>query len=150
MMVVTRPRGLSGEETDRALAPASEGRAPASGREDKQVLRGASPCWAFMWDAPGNLRELRNAVERAVILCHGGLLTREHLPMTVARPPAAATAPEAEFPAGGVESSAVERELLQKALAQARQQVQGREAARPHLRQLYALLRRHGLTDARR
>lgn len=29
---------------------------------------------------PGNARELRNLVERAVLLCNGGLISREHLP----------------------------------------------------------------------
>ncbi|HEY7216402.1 MAG TPA: sigma 54-interacting transcriptional regulator [Thermoanaerobaculia bacterium] len=107
---------------------------------------------AHTW--PGNVRELRNAIERAVILCHGGLLTREHLPMTVARPPAGAgavAAPAAEFPAGGVELSAVERELLQKALAQARDNKSKAAKLLGLSRgQLYSLLRRHGLTDARR
>jgi transcriptional regulator of acetoin/glycerol metabolism len=32
---------------------------------------------AHSW--PGNVRELRNVLERAVILCGGGLLTREHV-----------------------------------------------------------------------
>ena len=35
-------------------------------------------------DWPGNIRELRNAVERAVILCDGELITREHLPPDMA------------------------------------------------------------------
>jgi DNA-binding NtrC family response regulator len=37
---------------------------------------------------PGNVRELRNAIERAIILCHGGLVTREYLPISIARPAA--------------------------------------------------------------
>ncbi|MFN7956107.1 MAG: sigma 54-interacting transcriptional regulator [bacterium] len=35
---------------------------------------------------PGNVRELRNAIERAVILCGGGLVLPEHLPMAAAPP----------------------------------------------------------------
>src|SRR4030095_1799623 len=48
---------------------------------------------AHAW--PGNVRELRNAIERAVILCEGGLITGEHLPITLAgasRPAAQASA----------------------------------------------------------
>jgi two-component system response regulator HydG len=36
------------------------------------------------YDWPGNIRELRNAVERAVILCEGDFITREHLPPDMA------------------------------------------------------------------
>ena len=36
------------------------------------------------YEWPGNIRELRNAVERAVILCDGELITREHLPPDMA------------------------------------------------------------------
>jgi two-component system, NtrC family, response regulator HydG len=35
-------------------------------------------------DWPGNIRELKNAIERAVILCDGELLTRDHLPPEMA------------------------------------------------------------------
>jgi DNA-binding NtrC family response regulator len=36
------------------------------------------------YEWPGNIRELRNSVERAVILCDGELITREHLPPDMA------------------------------------------------------------------
>ena len=112
---------------------------------------------AHSW--PGNVRELRNAIERAVILCHGGLVTKEHLPLAVARaaprPEAAASlrtaVPGGEFPAGGLQLAAVERDLLTKALAQAGDNKS--QAARLlglSRGQLYSLLRRHGLTEARR
>jgi transcriptional regulator with GAF, ATPase, and Fis domain len=101
---------------------------------------------------PGNVRELRNAIERAVILCQGGLVTREHLPVTVAAPDSTgATAAVEEMPAGGLRLEGVERDLLQKALAKARNN-KSRAAKLLGLSrgQLYSLLRRHGLTDARR
>jgi two-component system NtrC family response regulator len=109
---------------------------------------------AHTW--PGNVRELRNAIERAVILCHGGLVTREHLPMTTARPPAVPSAvvpavASPDFPAEGVQLDEVERELLQKALAKARNnKSQAAKLLGLTRGQLYSMLRRHGLTDARR
>lgn len=57
----------------------------------------------------------------------------------------------AELPAGGVPLDVVERELLTKALARTRNNKS--QAARLlglTRGQLYSLLRRHGLTDARR
>lgn len=36
--------------------------------------------WLLAYPWPGNVRELRNAIERALLLCDGGLITREHLP----------------------------------------------------------------------
>ncbi len=44
----------------------------------------ASGCSRYPW--PGNVRELRNAIERAILLCDGGLITREHLPASDGRP----------------------------------------------------------------
>ncbi|HEX2442797.1 MAG TPA: sigma 54-interacting transcriptional regulator [Vicinamibacterales bacterium] len=105
---------------------------------------------------PGNVRELRNAIERAVILCEGGLVTSEHLPFAVAGvEPGSAVSLSIDstdrFPSGGMKLEAVERDLIQKALASARNNKS--QAARllglPR-GQFYSLLRRHGLTDARR
>lgn len=36
-------------------------------------------------DFPGNVRELRNALEHAFVLCHGGLIRPEHLPLYLRR-----------------------------------------------------------------
>jgi transcriptional regulator with GAF, ATPase, and Fis domain len=108
---------------------------------------------AHSW--PGNVRELRNALERAVILCRGGLVTREHLPITVSRPPeervAVAVSKSEAFPVEGVALETVERDLLEKALARAKQNKS--EAAKLlgiSRGQIYSLMRRHGLTDAKR
>ena len=73
---------------------------------------------AYPW--PGNVRELRNAVERAVILCEGGLITGEHLPISIGRALSPAT-PIAQqvLPPGGVDLEAVEKGYVEQALRQA-------------------------------
>src|SRR4029453_19015315 len=47
---------------------------------------------------PGNVRELRNILEGAAILCDGGLITAEHLAISVAGPPAPALRPPVPQP----------------------------------------------------
>ena len=42
--------------------------------------------WMLAYRWPGNVRELRNAIERAILLCDGGLITRDHLPTPMVRP----------------------------------------------------------------
>ena len=44
---------------------------------------------AHAW--PGNMRELRNVIERAVLLCDGPALLPEHLPQPVPSSPTRAT-----------------------------------------------------------
>src|SRR5262249_18007475 len=69
---------------------------PAAGisRAAREILLG------YAW--PGNVRELRNVLERATILCDGGLITAEHLPIELAKREEAssAAAGAAEVPAG--------------------------------------------------
>src|SRR5437667_5375022 len=88
---------------------------------------------AYGW--PGDVRELPNAVERALILCEGGLINPEHLPWHAespksAPPPPLAAAPQVPpaaqpaveaFPAHGVDLEAMERTLIEGALKQAGQ-----------------------------
>jgi DNA-binding NtrC family response regulator len=93
---------------------------PAVGRPAAGISRQAHEALlSYPW--PGNVRELRNALERATILCDGGLITLEHLPISVGQPSiAAAPAEVAEtFPPGGIHLDAVERDLIAKALREA-------------------------------
>jgi DNA-binding NtrC family response regulator len=74
---------------------------------------------AYTW--PGNVREVRNVIERAVILAGALPLGVEHLPAEIADPPALSvrdappSAPVA-MPAQGMRLEEVERELVQQAL----------------------------------
>jgi transcriptional regulator with GAF, ATPase, and Fis domain len=96
---------------------------------------------AYSW--PGNVRELRNAVERAIILCGGGLITADHLPLPRSGngkgSAATALSPGQSLPA-------VERQLVENALNEA-----GNNKARAARllgitrAQLYSRLQKYGL-----
>jgi len=94
---------------------------PVVGRPAAGISREARDALlAYPW--PGNIRELRNALERATILCDGGLITVEHLPIRADRPdPAPGLAPAAPevWSSDGVSLSGVERDLIAKALKEA-------------------------------
>ena len=67
---------------------------------------------AYPW--PGNIRELRNAVERAMLLGEGETLVSEYFPVLV---PRAAVSQGYELPAAGVDLEQLERDLVVQALA---------------------------------
>jgi transcriptional regulator with GAF, ATPase, and Fis domain len=93
---------------------------PAVGRPAAGISRQAHEALlSYPW--PGNVRELRNALERATILCDGGLITLEHLPIHVGRPEGNPAAPQRmeTFPPGGIQLDAIERDLVAKALQEA-------------------------------
>ncbi len=108
-----------------ARTAAQLGRAiePALSPEALALLEG------YRW--PGNIRELRNVIERAVVLCTGATILPEHLPLEkmrapppaaappVAHPPSFAPAPLAPSPAGAPlrsELEAIERQRIVDAL----------------------------------
>ena len=94
------------------------------------------------------MRELRNAIERAVILADGGIIRPEHLPFASSRT-AAIEAPSAlAFPPAGLDLEAVERSLVVKALSQARHN-KSRAARRLGLTrsQLYSRIEKYGLAE---
>jgi transcriptional regulator with GAF, ATPase, and Fis domain len=91
---------------------------PATGVSDEARAK----LTAYAW--PGNVRELRNVIERAVILCEGGVIASEHLPLSVAKgiedgaaaPSAAAPSAAAASAASPQTLDAAERELIVQAL----------------------------------
>ncbi|WP_437752198.1 sigma 54-interacting transcriptional regulator [Sorangium sp. So ce1389] len=56
---------------------------------------------AYSW--PGNARELRNAIERAVVIAEGEWIAEEDLPERARAAPPAAPAPEHDLPGDGAE-----------------------------------------------
>jgi two-component system NtrC family response regulator len=96
------------------------------GRPAAGISRDAKE-WLLSYSWPGNVRELRNAIERAILLCDGGLITREHLPKPMDRfdqpliqngnGSSSAVVP---LPQNGLDLATVEKDLLVKALGQAK------------------------------
>ncbi len=62
------------------------------------------------WSWPGNVRELRNVIEYALVLCQGGLIGKEHLPLNLTRPERATLVPHP------VNTARAEKEALIEAL----------------------------------
>ena len=103
---------------------------------------------AHSW--PGNIRELRNAIERALILSKGARISAEHLGIE-ARPSraaasAAVSAPPAENSSGMLTIAAQEKRVIAEAL----QRTHGHQARAAALLgltrfQLYGRLKRYGI-----
>jgi transcriptional regulator with GAF, ATPase, and Fis domain len=92
------------------------------------------------YEWPGNVRELHNALERAAILCEGGLITGEHLSLRA--PSVVASRPRPHRP--DVERRTIEQALHESAWNKAK------AARRLGLTrtQLYGRLRKYGLERA--
>src|SRR5262245_35289429 len=87
--------------------------------EFKKRVEGIAPeavarLQAYPW--PGNIRELRNAVERAMLLGEGKELTLEDFPMTEGRGHRTTLTEGIELPTGGVDLEQLERSLVVQAL----------------------------------
>jgi len=84
-------------------ATAAKRRAPRLSAEALELMAG------YAW--PGNIRELRNVVERALVLCEDSEITPEHLPLDKLRlphvaPAATVAAVPSKANGGGAPSSA--------------------------------------------
>jgi two-component system response regulator AtoC len=79
------------------------------------------------YDWPGNIRELKNAIERVMILADGNRISGKHLPIRISEG-GKMPVPVGEgsnngaihFPPGGMSLYNVERDLIRQALDQAR------------------------------
>jgi DNA-binding NtrC family response regulator len=79
------------------------------------------------YDWPGNIRELKNAIERVMILADGNRITGKHLPIRISeggKMPVPMSEGgnngEIRLPPGGMSLYNVERDLIRQALEQAR------------------------------
>jgi two-component system response regulator AtoC len=79
------------------------------------------------YDWPGNIRELKNAIERVMILADGNRISAKYLPIRISEGgvipvPMAEGSPDGEIqlPAGGMSLYTVEKQLIRQALKQAR------------------------------
>ena len=92
---------------------------------------------------PGNVRQLRNALERAAILCEGGLITLEHLSLDQER----AGPPPTVVASSTTDLSTVERDMIVQALAECAGN-KSKAAARLGISrtQLYVRLRKYQLS----
>ncbi len=109
--------------------------------------------WLLSYPWPGNIRELRNAIERAILLCDGGLITKEHFPTAIVRRGPARVIEggrlaelSATLPAAGVDLAAMDRRYVEEALRRAR----GNKSKAARLlglsrSQLYSRLERYGI-----
>jgi DNA-binding NtrC family response regulator len=91
-------------------------------RNTSRLIRGLTPetkklMMNYSW--PGNVRQLESAIERAILLCEGDLISVEDLPMEV-RQETRPVAVEGAFrlPAEGISFEDVERDLITQAMEQ--------------------------------
>ncbi len=115
-----------------------------------RALTGISKCGlaalrAYAW--PGNLRELRNAIERAVILCRGAEITARDLPAGGPDPLTAAGAAPAPQPGAPVTLAALEAEHLQRIVASAPSLQEAAEILGIDQATLYRKRKKLGLKD---
>jgi Nif-specific regulatory protein len=90
--------------------------ARAHGRDVRRIATSAIDMLnAYHW--PGNVRELENCMERAVLICEGGVIHSHHLPPTLQTAEVSGTVPRVSL-ASAV--GAYERDLILDALKTAR------------------------------
>jgi DNA-binding NtrC family response regulator len=90
-------------------------------RNTSRLVRGLTPdtrrlMMDYSW--PGNVRQLESAIERAILLCEGDLITVEDLPLEVRQEARPITEGAFKLPSEGISFEDVERSLIIQAMEQ--------------------------------
>src|SRR5918992_151049 len=90
-------------------------------RNTSRLVRGLTPetrrmMMDYSW--PGNVRQLESAIERAILLCEGDLITVEDLPLEVRQESRPMTEGAFKLPPEGISFEDVERSLIMQAMEQ--------------------------------
>ena len=96
VMTLELPPLRSYRDALEVLAHVFRERACAQHGKEVPRISPAALCALSAYDFPGNVRELRNAVEHAVILADGDTIEAEHLPRSIVRPAEPGEAKRAE------------------------------------------------------
>ncbi|HEY0004882.1 MAG TPA: sigma-54 dependent transcriptional regulator [Pyrinomonadaceae bacterium] len=90
-------------------------------RNTSRLVRGLTPetrriMTSYSW--PGNVRQLESAIERAILLCEGDLITPEDLPLELRQDAQPAAEGAFKLPPEGINFEDVERALIMQAMEQ--------------------------------
>src|SRR2546421_2643345 len=90
-------------------------------RNTSRLIRGLTPetrrlLMSYSW--PGNVRQLESAIERAILLCEGDMITPEDMPLEVRQESRPASEGAFKLPPQGIAFDEVERDLIIQAMEQ--------------------------------
>ena len=90
-------------------------------RNTSRLVRGLTPDTRKLmidYGWPGNVRQLESAIERAILLCEGDLITIEDLPLEVRQEASPTAQGMFKLPPEGISFEDVERDLIMQAMEQ--------------------------------
>jgi DNA-binding NtrC family response regulator len=90
-------------------------------RNTSRLVRGLTPETKRMmldYSWPGNVRQLESAIERAILLCEGDMITPEDMPLEVRQESRPAAEGQFKLPPQGIAFEEVERDLITQAMQQ--------------------------------
>jgi DNA-binding NtrC family response regulator len=155
-LVIPPLRERTSEIPDLARAFVAQG-ARQLGLDPPPRLTAEALDWLVRYSWPGNIRELRNVVERAVLLCGRDAIAPQHLPLEKMRatlpvaPVRTAAVPRVDLPPAEPGDTAAERERILQALAAASgNQSQAAQLLGIARRTLINKLERYGISGPRK